>query len=67
MAAQVAVLPAGGGDSPVVRLRAAGGEKDALRFCTKGIGNGFAGVFEFALGLDPQIVNRRGVSPVIAE
>ena len=30
VAAQVAVLPAGGGDSPVVRLRAAGGEEQLL-------------------------------------
>ena len=53
MAAALSEPLTGGENCPVVCLRAAGGEKDALRFCTKGIGNGFAGVFEFALGLYP--------------
>ena len=52
---------------PVVGFRAAGGEEDAVGLCTEGIDDGLAGGFQFALGLDPQIVNRRGVSPVIAE
>ena len=57
----------GGKNRPVVGFRAAGGEEDAVGLCTEGIDDGLAGGFQFALGLDPQIVNRRGVSPVIAE
>ena len=67
MAAALSEPLTGGKNRPVVGFRAAGGEEDALRFCAKGIGDGLAGGFQFALGLDPQIVNRRGVSPVIAE
>ena len=67
MAAALSEPLTGGKNRPVVGFRAAGGEEDAVGLGTEGIGDGLAGGFQFALGLDPQIVNRRGVSPVIAE
>ena len=53
MAAALSEPLTGGENCPVVSFCAAGGEEDAVGLCTEGVGDGFAGVFELALGLYP--------------
>ena len=58
---------AGRENCPVIRLRAAGGEKDAVRLSAETGSNLLAGVFQLALGGNAQLVNRGGVSPGVAQ
>ena len=58
---------AGRENCPVIRLRAAGGEKDAVRLSAETGSNLLAGVFQLALGGNAQLVDRGGVSPGVAQ
>ena len=67
VAAQVAVLPAGGGDSPVVRLRAAGGEEQLLGPTAQCVRHGLPPDFHPALHLQPHGVLGAGVAELFGE
>ena len=67
VASHVAVLPAGGGDGPVVRLRAAGGEEQLPGVTAQGAGDGTAPGFHPALHLQPHGILGAGVAELPGE
>ncbi len=64
VAAALAETLGGGENGPVVGLRAAGGEKDALRLRAHGLGNVLAGGAQQPGRLDAEAVDSARVSPV---
>ena len=58
---------AGRENCPVIRLRAAGGEKTRSGSAPRLAATSFAGVFQLALGGNAQLVDRGGVSPGVAQ
>ena len=67
VAAHMAVLPAGGGDSPVVRLRAAGGEEQLLGFAANGPGDDRPPVLYPAVHLLAQGILGAGIAELLRQ
>ena len=63
----MAVLPAGGGDGPVVRLRAAGGEEQLPGITVQGAGDGAAPGLHPALHLQPQGILGAGIAELLRQ
>ena len=67
VAAQMAVLPAGCLDGPVVALRAAGGEKQLLRLTAQGVRHGFPPALHLLFHVQAQLVLRAGIAELIRQ
>ena len=63
----VAALPHGGGDGPVVRLRAAGGEVQVLRPAPQGPGDNGPALLHQSLGLPAQGILGGGVAELLRQ